>query len=487
MFEDFSFVLDFYSNNGLKEKVNNLFRIMLQHDGITQRTSKLLKDLNNIYKQLFYDININEEFREREIIVLGESLRKEGLKPFSRLIFNLSNLNFIDNLKNNNISIKTKEDISPFVRLSLYSLYDTKIDNNIDQDKIFDFKTLNIIINIGDITDKVKIFNTIRNALVHDQFYVFEENDKLYLHIKNKNYFEGIVELDEVFKLFDVLLDNPIDKINFEDQNQTRILADELLLNLIFNSNKDHFLTKYREEDYEKIDSSGFDTDWINVERERKPFFNRKIFKFKNEEDKQRFCNEHNLTYKTPKQYTNSFRLVKEAKFSSLRLGDEECLIDFSLMSYDRANKIHVPNFVLFTKLRNAVAHGHYEYVENEDIFVFYDRKKSQSHANFNTFIKREDLEVFLHEPIFLETLLMHEASLAAEKDKKLRDKPLYKMFLQLVNAYSRDDYIINKEYDMPTNEINNFENITKNFKNIDNIYNNYYKEESNYIKNKTK
>ncbi len=442
----FSFILDFYSDINLSSKLKELLVVMLKYDNITDRTHTLIRNLNNIYQTLMYDVNIQDKFRSEDAKILSENLKKEGFKPFSRLVFNLSNLNFIDNLKQN--KIKNKEEISPFVRLSLYSLFDTKIDNKINEEIIqnYDFQTLNIIKNDSEIRDKVKIFNRIRNALAHDQFYIFKENDKLYFCLENKSYFKATIELDELFSLFDLLLDNPIDSIDFNEEKQNKILADELLLNLIFNSNKDHFLTKYREVDYEKLDASGFDSDWINAETEKEKELSRKIFKFKSTEDEKKFYQEYGVPYekfsfKNKFRYLkNKLRLVREPRYTRIQFGNSEYLVDFLLMSYDKANNLHIPNFVLLTKLRNAVAHGHYDYYENEDIFVFYD-KKGNNHANFNTFITREDLETFLNNPLFLETLLMPEASLAVERYQRIVSNPLFKMLSKAAEEYSYYNY----------------------------------------------
>ena len=64
-----------------------------------------------------------------------------------------------------------------------------------------------------------------------------------------------------------------------------------------------------------------------------------------------------------------------------------------------------------------------------------------QNPQHQHTFITREDLETFLNNPLFLETLLMPEASLAVERYQRIVSNPLFKMLSKAAEEYSYYNY----------------------------------------------
>ena len=82
-------------------------------------------------------------------------------------------------------------------------------------------------------------------------------------------------------------------------------------------------------------------------------------------------------------------------------------------LAFDNKNKVRVPNEYFLTKIRNAVAHGHYMYDKEKDSFYFWDvdvkndkeRNRRKGDINFRAGIKREKLISFLSNDFFMENL----------------------------------------------------------------------------------
>ncbi len=473
MKENFFWILQFYDKT-LGDNLMHLLKIVEKYDKFNSRSTQVIKTINAIFHTLGALININDFAKTEEERILENSIIEDGIKPFSRTLFNLSNLNFIDCIINDENMEISYENISPFVKLGLYSLFDSKINNqvNLENLDIFNFSTLSILKNnSNEILSNEKILKKIRNGLTHDQFYIYTENEQLYLHFNNKNYFEATISLNEVFSLFDSVLDCPLKKIDFTNKEQMHILADEILLNLIFNNNKDHFLTEYKSEDYCKIDASVFSSQWIDVENRKSREFANILFLFKNDDDKKLFRFEYGNSFNVfrssnKKLFQRKNKVIyKDYNMSYITLTIPRYLVDFELMSYDQSNNIHIPTNVLLNKLRNAVAHGHFLYDDEINSFMFYDSKGNQT-PNFTTLISRENLERFLYNPLFINTLLLPEGILKIIKSHNESNDP---MFSHLTESY----YELNSLY----NNLNKKDNAT-----FDNIkYNIYAQSFDNY------
>ena len=378
----------------------------------------------DFFSALKTNINILKYCRKQKLIyksadfennVILESVENERISSLSRTLFNLSNIEFCKKSIQSPKEINAQTEISPFTKLGLYTYFDTKINNEIDNHELdnYIFHTLDIIKDSsGRMNSNSEILKRIRNGLAHDQFYIFPKNDKLYIHINNKKYFEATIELEELFNFFDTILNNPISHINFDDESETKKIGFELLLSLIFNSNKDHFLNKYVLDSFSRIDASKFNSNWIEHDRESEKEFKSTIFTFNSPEEKNLFHDEYgqdkveiNLKRSALSKIVGvKFKIFKDKKIPYLFFRKNKYKVDLNIMSYDSIHDIHIPTNILMTKLRNSVAHGQYEYDEEMDSYIFHNYYKGTE--RFRTTITRKELEKFLLESQLIETVL---------------------------------------------------------------------------------
>lgn len=123
----------------------SLLGISLQYEQLNGRTLKVVKLINELCLYinnshfLFNDCAKTEEER-----ILENSISQEGIFYFSRTLFNLANLNFIDSIINGEYNNFQLDNMSPFVKLGLYSLFNSKANNQVDLENLnaFNFKTL---------------------------------------------------------------------------------------------------------------------------------------------------------------------------------------------------------------------------------------------------------------------------------------------------------------------------------------------------------
>ena len=439
-------IINLYDRKSRNELIS-LLVISLQYERFNDRTLKVVKLINELCGYINSRFNINDYAKTEEERILESSISQEGIPYFSRTLFNLANLNFIDNIINGELNNFQLDNMSPFVKLGLYSLFDSKANNQVDLANLNSFRFSTLLIkkdNSNEVLNNEKILKRIRNGLTHDQFYIYIENEKLYLHFNNKNYFEATIALEEVFSLFDSILHFPLEKNDFSNNKKLDVLADELLLNLIFNNNKDHFLTEYKSEDYCKINASVFISNWMGIQNNQSKEFSRLLFLFKDNDDRLQFETEYGNTFNRfngykKKLFRKKYKTYKDYNIPYITLSIPRYYVDFDLMSYDPNNNIHIPTNILLNKLRNSVAHGRYLYDSDTDAFLFYDSKGNQS-PNFSTIIGRENLRKFLYNPLFIETLLLPETVL---KVIKLNNESKDPMFSHLTQMF----YTLNSTY----------------------------------------
>ena len=259
---------------------------------------------------------------------------------------------------------------------------------------------------------KLKIISKIRNGLAHNQFFLeVSDDNKVNLNIKNGNHFECQIEYDEFVSIWSTVFNNlftkdivelikEVEKTGVID-NAAQETVDKILLNLLFNNNKEHYLDDYKKDEYFTVDTSDFKTNWFEAKKSNvliNKLGNYEIHFIDDESERiikneySRFCNI--LLYKK-----NPHKL--------------KYIFDVNKTAFDLQNQVHIPNTIFLSKLRNAVAHGNY-YPEKGN-YVFYDDHKEK--LKFTAVIERDKMIDFLLNDVFLEPLTKFENELGRFKD----------------------------------------------------------------------
>ena len=397
-----------------------LYIYMINPNVISTLTRFKLERENNFTSPVMYSSNFSENI---DRVKVDDKRNKKVKETFNRI-----NLAFSASLMEQDFDLNLKN-IYPwfeeFLLLNIFSTLVTKNDADFENSNFKDviFPSLQILKldKIPNPTKKItndKVMKNFRNALAHNDYSLFvNKENKLCIIFRNNQYFTGVIEFEDIIPYFDKLPIDYTDDINLSllrlsydvrngyiDKSEPHINLSGIImqLNLIFNSNKEHYLDDYASSEYGKIYSADFECFWDSLDKEHiyedyYKKYNRKYDSFTEEFPKEILLS---LIGKKPE-------LIRQfIKTTSDILAEQH-------LAFDNKNRVRVPNEHFLTKIRNAVAHGHYMYDREKDSFYFWDvdvkndneRNRKKGDINFRAGIKRELLIKFLSNDFFMENL----------------------------------------------------------------------------------
>lgn len=342
--------------------------------------------------------------------------------------YNKINLSFSMDLMNKEFDLELKNIYPWFEDMLLLNLFSTIVTRNNTEFEGSMFKdvifpTLNILKldKVPNPTKKItndRVMKNFRNALAHNDYSLFVNKDnQLCIVFRNNQYFTGVISFRDIIPYFDKLPIDYNDEINrsllklfyeirdgkIETNNSFNDIAGIILqLNLIFNSNKEHYLDDYASNEYGKIYSFDFECYWDSLDKE-----------YIYEDYYKRFNRKYSYyTEEFPKEILVHI-IARKPELAQKFIKTTSEILEEQHLALDKKNGVRIPNEFFLDKIRNAVAHGYYMYDDESDSFYFWDRdvknnserNRKKGDVNFRAKIGREKLKSFLTNDFFMNNI----------------------------------------------------------------------------------
>lgn len=397
-----------------------IYIYMINPNVISSLSKFKLERENGFSNPIAYSSNFSENI---DRVKVDDKRNKKVKETFNRI-----NLAFSSALMEKDFDLNLSNIYPWFDELLLLNIFstlvtknDTEFENTGFKDVIFPSLQILKLDKIPNPTKKItndKVMKNFRNALAHNDYSLFVNKDnRLSIIFRNNQYFTGVIAFEDIVPYIDKLPIDYNDEINLsllrlaydvrrgyidKSQEHTNISGIIMQLNLIFNSNKEHYLDDYASSEYGKIYSADFECFWDSLDKEH--IYEDYYKKYNRKYD--------GFTEDFPREIL--FPLIgKKPELIQMFIKTTSDILAEQNLAFDNKNKVRVPNEYFLTKIRNAVAHGHYMYDKEKDSFYFWDvdvkndkeRNRKKGDINFRAGIKREKLISFLSNDFFMENL----------------------------------------------------------------------------------
>lgn len=262
-----------------------------------------------------------------------------------------------------------------------------------------------------------KILTNIRNSLVHKSGNIDRDNQGNIIISNCTKYGQTVKKfsvkikesiLTEIFKKSTSNYRNSNNRIikelfsMIDNLDESNIINSKngsyvLLLNLLFSFNKESMFDKYMNFSNSALDLSFLTVNNTGFERtdELVNYYEQNEFVPTTIEEELKYLEER-------------ITLAKKGIFLDGSPNNKKCIWNSKKFAFDVENKIHIPNEIVVTHIRDSLSHGYID-IDDYNNFVFYDKSKPTAPKYFELKINEEKIREIINTDYFKEGINIPE------------------------------------------------------------------------------